>query len=498
MYDGVMNSRSYTFITMTVLGAAWLVAGAPGCAATEETSEFSGGSESTTSGGGQSSGSESTGTGQAGFTPSGTGGNGGSGGVPIDPCDSQCGDTELCENVPTALDDDCDGEVDEGCSCTAGTARGCFKGDPSYLNDAGCYAGTMKCNELGMWGPCEGGVHATDMCFSNSQGCHPIDSRPFVSVDLKSGTGSFSMDAVSESWTVACPTGVNPCPAVMGQNFQPLQSGEYTVTYDKTTSNGMDSCTYPLFVGAPGLRVELEWEHNLGGSGVDLDLHVHKPADVSPWGGDGGTMEDCAWDNCTALDFLFGGPTWFSGTMPPQPMNWWLDPVMENNTCYYGPKGSGSDWQFVGMGCHNPRLDVDNITCDPNVTDPADYNFCTPENINIDFPPNDQWTRIGVHYYSAHGLTYDVHPTVKIYCHGRLAAELGSTGYNAPVTFQPADGSTRFWLVADVLFRADECSDQACYVEPIYHDPNTQTPLLTDVSIVQQSYGPSYPPIPSP
>jgi hypothetical protein len=342
------------------------------------------------------------------------------------------------------------------------------------------------------------------MCGDAQDGCHAIESVPFLPVHLEPGTGSFSNNAISESWTVQCPAGVDPCPAVLGNNpadlFTPLQSGEYTVTYEKTTSNGSEQCSYPLFVGAPGLRVELEWEHNLGGDGVDLDLHVHKPMDYQPWAGNAGNAVDCAFNNCTAFAFP-GGPSWFNGTTPPDPVNWYLDPVPENNTCYYGPRGTGTSWQGLGMGCHNPRLDVDNITCNPAQTNPQAYDFCTPENINIDFMPQDEWTRIGVHYYHAHGKTYDVHPTVKIYCHGRLAAELGPKGFydpEAPVTFTPADSSERFWLVADVLFRDDECNDQLCYVEPLYIDPVQRTPILTSVSVVQQTVGPAYPPIPAP
>ena len=47
------------------------------------------------------------------------------------------------------------------------------------------------------------------------------------------------------------------------------------------------------------------------------------------------------------------------------------------------------------------------------------------------------------------------------------------------------------------VFRADEC-DQVCFVEPLYLDPVAKTPILTDVTTVQGSVGPAYPPIPPP
>ncbi len=506
-YDGNVKRRIQgTLLVFATIALGWLIAAPLACSASNDGSELPGTGGNGSGSGGNTSTSSGTGGEGAMTMTTATGGQGGGGGVPINPCGTECGDTELCETQAVALDDNCDGQVDEGCTCTAGTAQACFKGDPSYKDHDGCYPGTQKCTELGLWGDCEGGLHATENCFGVDQtGCHAISSPPFVWVDLKTGTGIFSNDAVSETWTVACPSGVSPCPAVLGQNpaddFQPMQSGEYTVTYDKTTANGSDQCTYPLFVGAPGLRVELEWEHNLGGDGVDVDLHLHKPNGVGPWGGDGGAAEDCAYDNCVAWSFALNmGPTWFNGLAPPDPVNWYLDPTFEKNTCYFDPMGVGQEWQTIGQGCHNPRLDVDNITCDPNITDPNNTDFCTPENINIDFPPSDEWTRVGVHYYSAHQLTYDVHPVVKIYCNGALAAELGAAGFydpQAPITFTPADSDVRFWLVADVLFRDDECDGQLCIVEPLYIDPVAKTPILTDVSVVQTTVGPSYPPIPN-
>ncbi|MEZ4438386.1 MAG: hypothetical protein R3B72_04825 [Polyangiaceae bacterium] len=492
-------------LAMVVTPLLWAAVAPSGCGV-DATQKPDDGGTGGKGGSGTGTTSSSGGSGDGGETLS-FGGNGsggdGFGGNFMNPCDSSCGDTELCDGIHAGLDDDCDGQVDEGCNCSAGAAQSCFKGDPASINEPGCFPGTMKCTELGIWGPCVGGVHDTDNCADMSQGCHPIQSAPFVTADLKNGTGTFSNDAISETFTVACPPGVSPCPAPNGNLFQPLQSGEYTVTYDKTTANGMDQCTFPLFVGAPGLRVELQWEWdpNLGSDTVDLDLHVHKPMDTTPWGGSAGNAVDCAYNNCTAFNCGLGlGPAWFNGVAPPDPVQWYLDPVFENNTCYFGPKGNGAEWQGFGLGCHNPRLDIDNVFCDPTVTDPQNGSFCNPENINIDFPPKNQWTRIGVHYYSEHSQTYPVHPVVKVFCDGQLAAELGNQGFyspEAPITFNATDGSTRFWLVADVLFPDDECN-VGCVVEPLYIDPVAKTPILTTTDIVTQSYGPPYPPIPQP
>ncbi len=493
---------------------------ANGCSATNEAgtgsttgSGSTGGPGTGTGGGG---GGQSTGTGQGGEIILPDGGPDAPADVFMNPCGTACGPTELCDDAHLGLDDDCDGQVDEVCDCAAGTAHSCFKGDPSYHNTVGCYDGTEKCSENGKWGACLGGVHATDNCFSaDLTNCHPISAVPFADVNLKDGTGNFSGNAVpgTEVWTVTCPVGVSPCPGVAGMSppddFKPLQSGEYTVTYTKgIAGGGTDSCTYPLFVGAPGLRVELEWEHDLGGSGVDLDLHVHQPNNTLPWS-ISGAPQDCTWSSCTESDFEFGfnAPNWFADppVMPPNPVNWYEDPVFEKNTCYFAPRGVGLDWQAFGQGCHNPRLDLDNITCDPAASDPNAFDFCAPENVNIDYPPQSEWTRIGVHYYSSHGLAYDVHPKIKVFCNGSLAAELGPKGYyqpETPVTFVPPDGAggingaNRFWLVADVAFKVDACDSTACTVQPLYADPNGKTPLFITDQVAESNVGPSYPPPP--
>ncbi|MFO0756129.1 MAG: hypothetical protein U0359_06540 [Byssovorax sp.] len=525
-----MRRRPVPALVLLALAAAAAGAAyAGGCAATTDTNTFTTSSTTGTGGSGSGNGGSSNttatsgtgghgGNGEGGIVISGSGGGtGGEGGVIVNPCGSKCGPKELCDPEHLGLDDNCDGQVDEGCPCSAGQAHACFKGDPSYHNAPGCFDGTEKCSEFGSYGPCVGGVHATppDNCFLNDMSaCHAIHAPPFADVNLKDGTGNFSANAVpgSETWTVTCPDGVN-CPAVGGINppddFKPLQSGEYSVLYSKMVAgnNTPQTCVYPLFVGAPGLRVELQWEHTPDDSGVDLDLHVHQPNNSQPWGISPGKPQDCTWSNCVIDDFSppqnFESPKWFADppAQPPDPVNWYLDPTMEKNTCYYAPRGVGDEWQTVGLGCHNPRLDLDNITCDSSVSDPNDSQFCAPENINVDFPPNDQWIRIGVHYYSSHGLNYDVHPTVKIFCNGALAGELGSAGYympETPVTFAPFDGSglsNRFWVVADVAFKHDQCTD-TCIVKPVYSSPGDKTPFFTNADSAVNTFAPAYPPLP--
>jgi len=464
----------------------------------------SSGPGSTTSG---ASGGADSGSGGGFVTAASTTGTGGS--IPMNPCGTECGPVELCEGVNKGLDDDCDGTVDEDCPCGAGQATSCFKGDPSYLDQAGCFPGSMTCTENGTWGPCNGGAHATEMCFSaDPLGCHPISGVPFQTVDLSNGCGNFDDNAQMSSFEVACPSGVNPCPTPMGSNFQPLQSGEYTVTYSKVVGGVTDTCTFPLFVGARGLRVELGWNFPAGGDSTDLDLHLHQPNSTAPWSTGGMNQADCGYANCKvdAFNPIFPNPfsqppDWFNGTAPPDPVDWYKDPVYEANTCYFAPRGAGADWAALNKGCHNPRLDLDNISCDPAISDPQSDNFCAPENINVDFPPTDQWFRVAVHYYPGTStFTGQTFPNVKIFCDGDLGGELGTVGYNnpeSPVVWSGAADQDKVWLVADVLFRQDQCSKE-CIVVPIYDpaSPGAKKPLFITDAQASSTLGPAYPSMP--
>ena len=420
----------------------------------------------------------------------------GVGGSPQNPCGTQCGPTELCDGVHKGLDDNCDGQVDEGCPCSPGEAESCFKGDPSFIGNAGCFPGTQHCSENGTWSGCIGGNHPTDdpPCFSaDPQGCHPISSVPFATAALADGCGNFddNADAGSSDWSIACPPGVTPCPTPDATgHVQLISSGEYNVTYTKNVGGTPEQCTYPVYVGAPGLRVELSWEFG----NTDLDLHMHEPGTTTDFSQDGN--ENCGFENCREANFEGGGgPEWFPVTAPPgQPVAWDLDPDPNKNSCYFSPQ-DGPAWQALGMGCHNPRLDLDDISCNPSSTDPGDPDFCNPENINVDFPPLDTWTRIAVHYYpftSTAGTP--VHPNIKIYCNAALAAELGSGGFGnpeAPLTWHLSSDEDQIWYAADVKFAKDECSN-TCTVKPIYVNGDT----TAKQPVYQGTYGgfgPAYP-----
>jgi hypothetical protein len=75
----------------------------------------------------------------------------------LEPCGEHVGpQTEACTEPETvSSDEDCDGQVDEGCTCTA--EQSCYSGPPGTLGVGECSAGRQSCVD-GSFGACEGAV----------------------------------------------------------------------------------------------------------------------------------------------------------------------------------------------------------------------------------------------------------------------------------------------------------------------------------------------------
>lgn len=483
--------------------------------------ENAGGVSGSEPGGNEPGGNESGGDGGDSGEGSGgsvsLGGQGGQGGSSVIPnaCKSSCGPVELCDPEHLGYDDNCNGVVDEGCDCLPGQSHWCFRGDPANRFAGACQDGVERCNELGQWELCLGGKHALngpENCLNANKDCVDIKASPFSKIKLKDGTAKFSKNADpgSESYKVTCPSGIPNCPGVTSATssnatFQPLQSGEYGVTYSKTVDGVPQTCNYALFIGTEGLRVELTWD-NLGTEGApgaakgpDLDLHLHRPNTLTPWGFSNGSSDDCYYGNCRIEHFNgneepFGKKAinWFGDTSAPH--NW-----SKNTSCYNVPV-SGGQWAALKQGCHNPRLDTDTFSCDANIVDPNNADFCAPENINLDEPPDDAWFRVGVHYNSLCSPK-DTHPVLTVYCDGGQVARIGSdkqnnqlipSGFATPVTFAPSDCEKKFWVAADIHVKKTECALQ-CTVHPIHANAANKTPLFFTPDNAAKNFGPPYP-----
>lgn len=101
-------------------------------------------------------------------------------------------DGETCGN---GLDDNHNGQVDDGCFCVAGRTQMCFVGDPALAGHGACVWGHQRCEGVqsdGTWAACEGsGSATTEVCDgadNNCDGridencpCNPGTTRPCYS-----------------------------------------------------------------------------------------------------------------------------------------------------------------------------------------------------------------------------------------------------------------------------------------------------------------------------
>jgi hypothetical protein len=259
---------------------------------------------------------------------------------------------------------------------------------------------------------------------------------------------------------------IGPSPAV-GPKVYPAfaLSGDYLVQGEWDDAGGHHACTVKVQVRAPGIRAELCWAPMPN----DLDLHLarlqNKSCNVHGW------FETCASDETTDDCYYLSA---CSGTFSTDPSPWGY-PQSPPSACL----GWGSS-RTVDT-CDNPRLDQDNISCDPNVADPLGSDdpdvgtFCTPENINIDRPKNGEKFVLGVQYYGSDtGDKTSVRPHVNVYCNGARKLAFGldpSDGTNDFPVLSEANGDLGgdMWEVATIEAKVDGAGELTdCVIVPIH------------------------------
>lgn len=378
------------------------------------------------------------------------------------------------------LDNDCDGEVDEGCPCSPGQTQPCFMGPPNYRGVGACSVdGVQTCivnlkdgkAVSGKWGECVGGMKPTiDVCDHSDNNCNgcvddqlccqpPIDCSYDIGTALPfndkiiDGSQFYNLndgDQATWTWTLSkgpCDTVLNKTSfAVKGGNSEAALSGtgaattvvsgvgmkffkvnftlsgSYTLNVKILGTDGQTrECTWVIRVVSAGFRVELCWDKT---GTLDIDLHLAKVGTTSGW-----TNGACYYGNCKNT----GQPNWGYPTTINSILNQSTLEFEHNKTAY------------------NPRLDLDNIS-KPGI----------PENINLDNPNNGDTFRIGVNYYSSSSTT--THPVINVYCGGTLKSTFGVepqvSGFN---------GKSKLWKVAEVKWVGDFNSD-ACEITPKFTD----------------------------
>ncbi len=117
--------------------------------------------------------------------------------------------TEMCNG----LDDDCDGEVDEGCSCTAGVTQECYSGTPGTQGIAACKSGVQTCESTGLWSPlCLGEVPpGIETCNGIDDDCNGVidDVTSVRLYRLAFPANTWSSQPLREAWTG--PNAPTPC-----------------------------------------------------------------------------------------------------------------------------------------------------------------------------------------------------------------------------------------------------------------------------------------------
>jgi hypothetical protein len=258
-------------------------------------------------------------------------------------------------------------------------------------------------------------------------------------------------------------------------------SGDYIVQGEFDIGAQHYVCTQKVAVRAPGIRAELCWD-TVGGQdgtgGNDLDLHMARLQGDScgsdnGWDllcANGSTYQDCYWNSSSGCRQTSASPPG------------WGYANSTNSACI----GWGSERVIASQGCTNPRLDLDNITCDPAEADPTQIGiFCGPEDINLDNPNDGDMFAVSVNHFANHGGTAHAHPHVDIYCNG---VRMVSAGYN-PATGQTsfplllaggADSSGDYWMATTVVAHVTAGQLTGCDVAvlPSHHaDPTRDGPV---------------------
>ena len=121
---------------------------------------------------------------------------------------------EVCGN---GVDDDCDGLLDNGCSCAAGETRACFPADPALVGVGVCREGTETCGPGGgdnAWGDCSGAVLPGDEVCGDGidQDCDGAD-------EVCDGPIVLALDIDGDCVTASCPAEA-PFPIACNIDFQ--------------------------------------------------------------------------------------------------------------------------------------------------------------------------------------------------------------------------------------------------------------------------------------
>jgi hypothetical protein len=340
---------------------------------------------------------------------------------------------ELCDD----LDNNGNGRVDEGCSCSFGMAKPCYGGAVAQRGLGSCIDGYQVCSGITApaWGECvtdaapaaeacDGADNDCDGCPDDGLDCGTAPVCP--SYDLASVLSDYvpgslftRLPIATATWTVS--GGLAEPATGTGAGFATRfkTPGRRTVAGNLTFTDGSSAnCAWTVDVRpGEGLNVLLTWD-TFGV--VDLDLHLHRGA---AYGDFCATAADCHYANC----------------QPNHRLGWGYLPT---------PAAS-----CEGTTCPNPRLALDNI----RDTD--------PEWIIHDTPNPGETFRVMVHKFSGTPATQ---ARVEVWCGGSLVSVLGELPDAAALAGAAASGCQgSSWRVADVTIVSQDDGRVECEVTPL-------------------------------